>query len=331
MLGGSRVQYADSLDGTAGAAGARLVFGRGLRGLSLDGAYSRFREGGWAVQGAAQGTALWPVSGTWLLGFAAGAGVNDYQDGLASGTGAIGPMISFRRPRAQLVMGASGGAFRTIDGVWSHIASGSLRGYWMPGRGVTLDAGVTGSLADSLRFADVTAQIQFFVARLRGSLLGGVRAGDLADRPWGSAEMAWDVASPLTVEAAAGRYPKDITGFSDGLYAQVGLRVHLLRRAHPMPRPPGVVIERVNGDRVRLLVRYRHPVETLRIAGDWNGWLPTAMTPRGHSEWTIEVTLPPGSYQYALLADGNWVLPDGVAGMDDGFGGRVARLFVGGP
>lgn len=329
MLGGSRVRYADSLDGTAGAVGARLVFGRGLRGASIDGAYSQFRDGGWAVQGAAQGTALWPVSGSLLLGFAAGVGVNDYQDGLASGTGAIGPMIAFRHSRTQFVVGASGGGFRTVDGVWSPIASGSLRGYWMPGRGVTFDAGVTGSLADSLRFVDVTAQVQFFVSRLRGRLLGGARAGDLADRPWGSAELAWDVAAPLTFEAAAGRYPQDITGFSDGLYAQVGVRLHFLRRSHPMARPPGVVVERVDGDRVRLLVRYRHQVETLRIAGDWSGWLPAAMTPRGHGEWAIEVTLPPGIYQYALLADGEWVLPDGVAGMDDGFGGSVARLLVG--
>lgn len=330
LVGASRVRYADSLDGNAGALGVRLGFGHGLRGVSVEGAYSRFTEGGWAVQGAAQGTVLWPVSGTVLVGVAAGGGVNDYEGGLASGTGAIGPLLSLRGPRTQLVVGASAGGVRDVDGRWSRIGNGSVRGSWMLHSGVNLDAGATGSLTDSLAFADFTVQVRVAVSRLRVGILGGARAGDLADRPWGLADLAWDIAAPVTLEAAAGRYPEDITGFSDGLYAQVGLRIHAMRRSHPLARSPGIRVERLDERRVLLHVRYRRPVGTLRIAGDWNGWLPMALEARGHGEWVVELVLAPGSYQYALVADDAWVLPDGVVGLDDGFGGQVARLLVGG-
>jgi len=331
LLGASHVRYADSLNGTAGALGVHLGLGRGLRALTLDGTSSRFTSGEWAVQGSGQVTALWPIGSRGvLIGLAGGGAVNDFQDGIASGTAAGGPLLAFRTRRAQIVVGASGGAFRTIDGLWSPIASGSVRGYWALARGVTIDAGASGSLADSVRFADFTGQIRFAVSRLRGGLLVGARAGDLADRPWWSADLAWDVATPVTLEASAGRYPQDITGFTDGVYAQGGLRIYALRRSTPLARPAGLVVERVDARHVRLRIRYRRAVETLQIAGDWNGWMPTRLTPRGSGEWVIELALAPGSYQYALVAGDDWVLPDGVVGVDDGFGGPVARLLVGG-
>jgi len=330
LLGASHVRYADSLNGTAGALGAHLGLGHGLRAVSLDGTYAQFTGGEWAVQASGQGTALWPIGSAGLfLGLAGGGAINDFQDGIASGTAAGGPLLAFRTRRAQIVVGASGGAFRTIDGVWSPIVSGSVRGYWVLAPGLTLDAGASGSLADSLGFADVTGQIRFGVSRLRGGLLVGARAGDLADRPWWSADLAWDIATPVTVEASAGRYPQDITGFTDGLYAQGGLRI-FARRSPPLARPAGLVVERVDVSHVRLRIRYRRAVETLQIAGDWNGWMPTKLTRRGRGEWVIELALQPGIYQYALVAGDDWVLPDGVAGVDDGFGGRVARLLVGG-
>jgi len=327
-LGAARVRYADSLDGTSGAVGARLGFGHGMRAALLDGAFSQFDDGGWAVQAASRGSLLWPVGPARSLGIAFGAALNQFEGGTPSGTAAAGPLFSWQTGRVETVLGASGGAFRTIDSVWAGLANGSLQSHWFPARGVSVGGGVAGSLADTLRFADFTLQLRVATSRLRAGLLGGVRAGDLADGAWGSVDFAWDVIGPITFEAAAGRYPEDITGFTDGLYAQAGVRIHALGPTRPLPRSP-VTVRRLDDRRVRLELRHRTTGDTLRIAGDWNGWIPMPLTRQGRDRWTLDLEVAPGAYAFALLDGEQWVLPRGMTGVDDGFGGAVATLLVG--
>lgn len=65
------------------------------------------------------------------------------------------------------------------------------------------------------------------------------------------------------------------------------------------------------------------------IAGDFNAWTPAPMKREGN-HWTYRVAVAPGVYHYAFVtADGEWFVPDGVAGRkDDGMGGHVAVLVV---
>lgn len=327
-LGAARVRYADSLDGTSGAVGARLAFGHGLRAALLDGAYSRFDDGAWAIQVAGRGSLLWSVGPARALGLAFGAALNQFEGGTPSGTAAAGPLFSWQAGHVETVLGASGGAFRTIDSVWAGLANGSLQTQWFPAPGFSAGGGVAGSLADTLRFADFTLHLRLVTSRLRAGLLGGMRAGDLADGPWGSADVAWDALGPVTFEAAAGRYPEDITGFTDGLYAQVGVRIHARGPSRAPPRPP-MSARRLDDGRVRLELRYPSMGDSLRIAGDWNGWTPVPLTRKGRDRWMVELEMAPGAYAFALLDGERWVLPRGMTGVDDGFGGVVATLLVG--
>lgn len=66
-----------------------------------------------------------------------------------------------------------------------------------------------------------------------------------------------------------------------------------------------------------------------RIAGDFTGWTPVAMTRDGDS-WIHAVALTSGVYQYAFVdAEGRWFVPAGVPGRrDDGMGGHVAVVVV---
>lgn len=66
-----------------------------------------------------------------------------------------------------------------------------------------------------------------------------------------------------------------------------------------------------------------------RIAGDFNGWKPEPMV-RAGDRWLWSGRLEPGVYQYAFVdADGEWFVPESVAGRtDDGMGGYVALLIV---
>ncbi len=50
-------------------------------------------------------------------------------------------------------------------------------------------------------------------------------------------------------------------------------------------------------------------VASVCIAGSFNGWLPQDLRPHqtNPGAWEIELTLPPGQYEYRFLADGCWV------------------------
>lgn len=330
LLGGSHARYADSLEGTAGLLGIRLGVGRGLRAAQVDAALARFTAGGWAIQASGHGSALWPAGrGRVSLGFAAGASLNHVGGGSVTGTGAGGPMLALHASRTQLTAGAAAGTYRSLDGAWRGIGSGALRGHWAPHPQVLLGLAGTGILADTLRFTDLSAQVRLEHGPLRVGAVGGARVGDLADGAWGSADLSVELWRRLVIEASAGRYPPDVTGFTDGLYAQVGIRVFALRTPAPIRLPrPAVEVRRLDAARVRVEVRCRTAATELAIAGDWNGWTPTPMRRAGDSRWVADLEVGPGAWGYALIADGEWVLPDGVPGVDDGFGGRVARLMV---
>ncbi len=46
------------------------------------------------------------------------------------------------------------------------------------------------------------------------------------------------------------------------------------------------------------------------MAGTFNDWRPeaTPMVPIGDGRWMKDLTLPPGVYEYRIVADGEWML-----------------------
>ena len=331
FLGAAHARYADSLSGTAAFAAVRLGTDTRLRAARLEASYSRFANGAWALQAGGQTTALWSVapSGRIWAGIAAGAGLSDFVGGSASGTAAGGPLVVWRVRSSYLSAGATGGVVRRIDSIWHGLASGSLRWQWAPGGPLRVDLGVSGTVADTQRFADLSTALRFSATTAQALLVLGARAGDLADGLWGSVELDWSPVPILRFETAAGRYPRDLTGFTDGFFAQAGVRVYArgTGRATAARRPAALVVEPGDGGLVRVRVRLGPAVAEAAIVGDWNAWNPVPLRREGR-EWVADLQLAPGLYRYAIVADGVWILPDGVAGMDDGFGGKVGMLVV---
>jgi 1,4-alpha-glucan branching enzyme len=70
---------------------------------------------------------------------------------------------------------------------------------------------------------------------------------------------------------------------------------------------------------------------TVCIAGTFNHWQPEAkpMHPLGGGRWLKETSLPPGTYEYCLVVDGEW-MPDPRARetVPNPFGGRNSLLKV---
>ena len=77
---------------------------------------------------------------------------------------------------------------------------------------------------------------------------------------------------------------------------------------------------------------FTHPTAaTVAVAGSFNHWHPTtkSMHPSGNGHWLKETTLAPGTYEYCLVVDGQW-MPDPLARetVANPFGGRNSILTV---
>lgn len=82
----------------------------------------------------------------------------------------------------------------------------------------------------------------------------------------------------------------------------------------------------------RIHLQYTHPTaKTISVAGSFNDWRPgaTPMVAMGNGVWAKDLALPPGSYEYRLVADGEW-LPDPAApkSVPNPFGGVNSVLEV---
>jgi 1,4-alpha-glucan branching enzyme len=79
---------------------------------------------------------------------------------------------------------------------------------------------------------------------------------------------------------------------------------------------------------------FTHPTATtVCVAGTFNRWQPDAKTlhPTGGGRWWKETVLAPGTYEYCLVVDGQW-MPDPLARetVPNPFGGRNSVLKVAG-
>jgi len=77
---------------------------------------------------------------------------------------------------------------------------------------------------------------------------------------------------------------------------------------------------------------FTHPTAgTVGIAGTFNNWQPAAkpMHPLGDGRWLKETVLPPGTYEYRLVVDGEWMAdPQARETVPNPFGGRNSILKV---
>lgn len=77
---------------------------------------------------------------------------------------------------------------------------------------------------------------------------------------------------------------------------------------------------------------FTHPTATtVCVAGTFNNWQPESkpMHHCGEGRWMKETVLPPGTYEYCLVVDGEW-MPDPLAreSVPNPFGGRNSLLKV---
>ena len=331
LAGGVHARFADSLSGSA------ALFSLRLRGRSpsasgtFEGFFSQFAAGEWALQLGARGAASRSLGEGFYGGVSGSITANNFQGGSWSGGAAGGPLIAFSGRLVRAVLGGSAGALRRVDESWLALGTSYLRVGYEVDRGISLEGGMMATAADTLRYADATLGVNFSSSRVMVSVGGGARIGDLADDPWGQLRVSFSAAPWLELEGAVGRYPRDLTGFTDGVFATAGARIRLRRdRSDPLTSPASPLrVERVAAGRVRIWITYDENASRLEIAGDWNNWIPFPLRHEGSGRWSIELRLESGMYKYALLVDGeDWTVPTGAPTLPDDLGGKVGLFTV---
>jgi Glycogen recognition site of AMP-activated protein kinase len=327
LVGGVSAHYADSVSGSAGLVDGRLQLTRAASTGTLDASVARFASGEWATQLGAQGLSAWALDRTDALGVAFGGSLNALQGGVWSTNVAVGPFFARSAGPFTTSIGAAVGGARGVDS--STFVLGSLtvgarydRGPWR------IETAATGNGADTLRFLDWTGGLTWRRPSFSLAASAGVRAGDLRGDPWGQLRLEATLNAALKLEAAVGTYPQDVTGFTSGRFATLGLRVALARGNGALRTRSAVLIERLKRGRVRVTV-VLEDAKSAAIAGDWNDWSPAPMSRTRAGHWTTIIDVMPGVHRYAILVDGTrWTVPHGVPQASDGFGGEAALLVV---
>jgi hypothetical protein len=327
LVGGVSAHYADSVSGSAGVVDGRLRFARAATAGTFEASIAKFASGEWAMQLGAQGLSAWALDGANALGVAFGGSLNALQGGVWSTSVAAGPFLAHNAgPLTTSVAAAMGGA----RGVGSNafllgsVTAGARydRASWR------VETAAVGNAADTLQFLDWTAGVTWRRPSLMLTASVGARTGDLHGGPWGQVRLEATINAALKLEAAAGSYPQDVTGFTGGRFATLGLRVGLAHADASLRTRSAVLIERLRGGRVRVTVALGE-AKSVAIAGDWNDWSPAPMFRTRAGRWTAVIRAVPGVHRYAILVDGaRWTVPQGVPHTSDGFGGQAALLVV---
>ena len=333
-LGGLATQYADSIDAQAGSAGLRVSLESRRATGTFEASWAQFGGGNAAGQAWGRALLVGPSSRSVVLGVRGDGVFNSIKNGPWSGIGYAEPFITVGAGAVGITAGVSGGGVHKLDGTGEPVAGGSLRLSALPGPWL-ITASAQGLVAGDTSYVDyvVTADL---VRRTHyvGALLA-TRRGDLSTGAWAQAYAGVRLSPKVSLEAAAGSYPRDITGFDQGRYLNLGLRLSVGRAGSaataPLPSSAGVPefeIVRVAGDAVRLTLPVSEAT-TVAIAGDWNDWAPAPMERTADLRWTVTLPLAAGTHRFALVVDGGrWMVPPGVTRLPDDFGGEYGLLIV---
>jgi len=329
LLGGVSARYADSVSGSAALASGRLRYTRGGTRGDLETSIARFTSGEWAAQLGGQGVFAKALTSHDAVGLAVGGSFNKLEGGIWSATAAAGPFLARAAGRATASISLAGGWARSVDSTAYATGTASLGARYQRGRW-RLESVAAGTAADTLRLLDWTVVAGWRSPAVFVTALGGARTGDLASGAWWQLRAEATVAPWAALEAAVGRYPRDLTGFTAGRFATLGMRIDILKGA------PGSTLrgtdafraERLGAARVRVTLQL-DGARSVAVAGEWNDWMPMPMRRDASGRWTAMLGLRPGVYRCALLVDGaRWVVPTGVPRTGDDFGGEVGLLIV---
>jgi len=350
-MSGLKLRYADSVDAstialspTFGITGRRASF-------ELGGTFSRFDSGDWAAQGSLTGGVFAPLGRRFAGELAGWAGGSAHEDGTRTGqtVGTIrGHILG---PKAGGWIGGGAGYVRTSDERSNGLRHLEAGGWTRLGQVTLLGSVSPTAVGDSIRYTDAQAFLRWTLGRVEINGSVGLRSGsrrptDAGDRSvWGNGGGAVWVTPWLAITASGGTYPLDLTqGFPGGRYGSVGIRLSTRSRtaspewegrhgrALTNPAEFGIASFEVRAASAGTwTVRVRAPgAKSVELSGDFTSWDPVSLTASGDGWWTARFPIPRGTHQVAVRRDGGrWLVPPGLIGIRDEFGGEAGILVTG--
>lgn len=157
----------------------------------------------------------------------------------------------------------------------------------------------------------------------------GMRSEAGAQRGFGGGRLVVSLSPMISLFATAESYAGNpLLGTPGGRAFGAGLtlRVAAPARRELGPKPAGVADPASGLTRLSIRAASASRVE---VAGDWNQWRPVPLARGNNGVWYGDFAIAPGLYTYAFRIDGTvWDVPEGVAAVNDGFGGKSAWLSV---
>ena len=329
-IGGVRASYADSLSGAAAAIGLRGAVERPSWRLLGDVTHARFTSGAGSSTQASTALTLARPAGALSLGLQGMASASFLTGGVSAWSGSAQGFVALVSGPWLASLGASAGGLRTVAGVSHGLFGGAARLRRDVGP-FAVEGAAAFTASGTTRYTDATVGASLTRGVWNVDASGGARLGGLeGGTQLGQADAELRLAPRLFLDAAVGRSPRDLTGFTSGTYVTLGFRVPLAGRAAVLPSPARVEVRLEAPDRARVTLEVPHATH-VAIVGEWNAWTPAPMTRLGGDRWQAWLPLGRGAYRFAVVVDGgHWVVPPGVPRLNDDFGGQVGVLVIGG-
>ncbi len=328
-VGGVNARYADTVSGTAAAASLHAELARGPFSASADFVHARFTGGaGASTQAAANLTAFRSLSAVSGAGLRAvgGASFLTGGGGTTAWSASTEAFVAVMRGGWLATAGASGGGLRDITGAQRPAFGGFLAARRELGS-LSLETRVATTWSRTTRFTDLTGGAEWARGRLTVGADAGARAGDLGGDPLVQAHAEFRLVPALSLEASAGSFPRDLTGFMSGRFVNAGLRIALARE--PTARTAGAVRVEPGGDGTARVTFDVPDAASVAIVGEWNQWQPAPLVRVARGRWQAVLPLARGAWRFQLVIDGSrWIVPPGVPRLPDDFGGEVGVLVI---
>ncbi|MBI4420140.1 MAG: hypothetical protein HY560_04880 [Gemmatimonadetes bacterium] len=158
---------------------------------------------------------------------------------------------------------------------------------------------------------------------------GAPSASGVSTTGWGGGAVTLWFTPRAAFVLGGGSYASDLLqGLPKARYLSAGLRFSR-RRPFSWAGTSGAhaLYAHTRGDAE---LRFAVPgASRVDLVADWTGWQPVPMQRAPDGRWVLRVTLAPGIHRFNLVVDGErWIVPGGVASVDDGFGGKTSLLVV---
>jgi Glycogen recognition site of AMP-activated protein kinase len=158
---------------------------------------------------------------------------------------------------------------------------------------------------------------------------GSPTASAIPNSTWGGGTLAVWLTPQTALVLGGGNYPLDLLqALPKGRYVSAAIR---LSRGRPAiwaaPSTGHALYAQARGEReLQFTVAGASRVD---VVGDWTGWQPIPLRRGPSGRWILRADLTPGVHRFNLVVDGErWIVPEGSAAVDDGFGGKTSLLIV---